>query len=551
MADRQKQIGIGTVYERMELKQAALQAAESVGIDQPLLSLYDAVTGFSDVPVDESVSSHAQSAETPGSRVIFVLIPGYESLCYRLCTLGHAFRAHGHEPIILRDDGTLPADLGRTVGSGGMIQPVGRYRSNEIPKQFGIETVEISDLIDTVRAEGTPTSVADNGHLGDEGLDRYALASLKKRLKVYDVELEDSETKRRHDQFKRSAVALFSATQALIDEVDPIAVFVNESAYVQGGAPLEAARRESVPVYTQMFGYQDETILTSSGGRSPLPPFAPRGWVDRQMNRQLSPEERDEIDRLMEGRASGENVSVQYTSATDQSIQSGNEITVGVFTNLLWDASLTPEAGVYQDVYDWLGDTIDTLRDHNEVSVILKTHPAEAEFGTRESVTDWIEETYETIPDNISLLRPDTEVNTYRVIDDIDVGIVYNSTVGLEMAYEGVPVVVAGETHYRDLGFTIDPPDVISYQRCIDTPAEINPPTDQRDLAARYAHLLFVRRHVPFPYISRSDGKEFNLRPVTHEDLAPGTEPWDTFVDAVVSSREIVRPEYAEWAQSK
>jgi len=43
------------------------------------------------------------------------------------------------------------------------------------------------------------------------------------------------------------------------------------------------------------------------------------------------------------------------------------------------------------------------------------------------------------------------------LIQAADLGLVYTTTVGLEMAMSGLPVIVVGQTHYRGKGFSIDP----------------------------------------------------------------------------------------------
>ena len=41
-------------------------------------------------------------------------------------------------------------------------------------------------------------------------------------------------------------------------------------------------------------------------------------------------------------------------------------------------------------------------------------------------------------------------------MDSSDLGLVYSSTTGLELALYGVPVIAAARIHYADKGFTID-----------------------------------------------------------------------------------------------
>ena len=53
-------------------------------------------------------------------------------------------------------------------------------------------------------------------------------------------------------------------------------------------------------------------------------------------------------------------------------------------------------------------------------------------------------------------LPADSRLSSYTLGRMSRFALVYTSTLGLELACAGVPVVVAGDTHYRDLGFTLD-----------------------------------------------------------------------------------------------
>ena len=64
------------------------------------------------------------------------------------------------------------------------------------------------------------------------------------------------------------------------------------------------------------------------------------------------------------------------------------------------------------------------------------------------------------LPDHVRAVPPESDISTYDLIELADVGLVYTTTVGLEMAMRGIPVIVAGQTHYRGKGFTTDPGSV-------------------------------------------------------------------------------------------
>jgi hypothetical protein len=104
-------------------------------------------------------------------------------------------------------------------------------------------------------------------------------------------------------------------------------------------------------------------------------------------------------------------------------------------------------------------------------------------------------------PEHIHLVAADDPINTYDLIDTADFGLVYTTTVGMEMAMSGVPVVVAGKTHYRDRGFTHDPDTWHAYQALLERGiGESGLTHEQVDLAWNYAYRFFFEFPQPFPW---------------------------------------------------
>ena len=49
------------------------------------------------------------------------------------------------------------------------------------------------------------------------------------------------------------------------------------------------------------------------------------------------------------------------------------------------------------------------------------------------------------LPEHIHLVLADAKVNTYDIVEVADLGLVYTTTVGMEMVMSGVPVIVVGK----------------------------------------------------------------------------------------------------------
>jgi len=82
--------------------------------------------------------------------------------------------------------------------------------------------------------------------------------------------------------------------------------------------------------------------------------------------------------------------------------------------------------------------------------------------------------------------------------------LVYTTTVGLETAMSGVPVIVAGQTHYRGKGFTLDPNSWDEFIKMLadilTDPARYRLSQQQVERAWNYAYRFFFNFPMPFPW---------------------------------------------------
>ncbi len=86
--------------------------------------------------------------------------------------------------------------------------------------------------------------------------------------------------------------------------------------------------------------------------------------------------------------------------------------------------------------------------------MVIRVHPGEV-LTHGPSMVDVVQKALPELPENIHLVGPKDKVNTYDLIEMADLGLVYTTTTGMEMAMSGVPVIVAGVTHYKGNGFTM------------------------------------------------------------------------------------------------
>ncbi|HWS23698.1 MAG TPA: hypothetical protein VN226_04620 [Anaerolineales bacterium] len=191
-------------------------------------------------------------------------------------------------------------------------------------------------------------------------------------------------------------------------------------------------------------------------------------------------------------------------------------------TNVLGD-SLTLGRNLFtKSMAEWIAQTVKFYAKHPEAQLVVRIHPGERLMKGPSSM-DVISRELPDLPENIRVIGPLEKVNTYDLMEAADLGLVYTTTVGLEMAMRGVPVIVAGKTHYRGKGFTFDPNSYDEFfamnEQQLELPKRLS--EKQIELAWRYGYLFFFAYPKPFPWRLMKfweDLKEWDLTRLLSDD---------------------------------
>ena len=186
-------------------------------------------------------------------------------------------------------------------------------------------------------------------------------------------------------------------------------------------------------------------------------------------------------------------------------------------TNVLGD-SLTLGRQVFsKTMSEWIARTVQYFSEVPGVQLVIRVHPGEV-LTHGLSMVNVVRDVMPKLPEHIRLIRPEDPVNTYDLIEVADLGLVYTTTVGLEMAMNGIPVVVTGQTHYRGRGFTFDPDSWVSYYKLLgqmlEKPKAYRLSPEKVELAWQYAYRFFFEFPRPFPWHLVRMWKDYNMRPL-------------------------------------
>jgi len=199
-------------------------------------------------------------------------------------------------------------------------------------------------------------------------------------------------------------------------------------------------------------------------------------------------------------------------------------------TNVLGD-SLTLGRQVFSETMaEWISRTVQYFAGRPDAQLLIRIHPGEV-LTHGLSMETVVHQVFPELPEHIKLISAKDKINTYDLIEVADMGLVYTTTVGLEMALSGLPVIVAGATHYRDRGFTRDPESWVSYYKMLGQmlhePAKYRLTREQVDLAWQYAYRFFFEFPRPFPWHLIRQWEDYATHPLEAVFSAEGKEQYE------------------------
>jgi len=313
------------------------------------------------------------------------------------------------------------------------------------------------------------------------------------------------------------------AAQTVLDEIklhQPEVVIIPNGTILEFGAVYQTARFLGVPVVTYEFGEQRQRIWLAHDSEV-MRQNTSELWAARG-EQSLTEAQWEQIRTLFTSRQKANlwnNFSLRWQGVPSEggekvraSLGLDTRPVVLLATNVIGD-SLTLGRQVFSDsMTEWLERTVKDFASRTDVQLVIRIHPGET-FTKGPSVADVVrralpvrhaERASDSLPENIRLITADAKVNSYDIFEIADLGLVYTTTAGLEMAMSGVPVIVVGNTHYRDKGFTLDPDSWEAYfamlERVLASPAEYRLSRLQVDRAWAYSYRFFFEYPLPFPW---------------------------------------------------
>jgi FkbM family methyltransferase len=183
----------------------------------------------------------------------------------------------------------------------------------------------------------------------------------------------------------------------------------------------------------------------------------------------VEPEIWKSFDRYMDRKAAGKSTCFNIYPAVGakelEELKSKLDISkpVAFFpSNVPWDSAIHNYCFVSGDkeIIQLIHKTVSYFNRHPEFQLIIKAHPYEQVFKDFQFLPHTLKRILENLNaplgPNIFFIDADSPISIFDIYPLADLGIVHSSRSGCELAMHGVPVILAGDNHYRSKGFTLD-----------------------------------------------------------------------------------------------
>lgn len=234
-----------------------------------------------------------------------------------------------------------------------------------------------------------------------------------------------------------------------------------------------------------------------------------------------------------------------------------------LFTSSIDESADVPRVdSAFQSQEDWIRQTVSAAGARPDIDLAIRVHPnvgSAKSLGRSEGDAAFYAALAPTFPPNVRLVPSDSTLSSYALAATADLGLVWYSSIGLEMAAMGKRVVRAASYWLGQCDFIprLGGKDTLSHD--LDRYSTGHDPSIARALAVqawRFAHMWYLRQSIPFPLVKQPKWFIGEMAWRSVEELDPGrSAELDRICDVFLAGRPVhdvpaSRPEALPKAES-
>jgi hypothetical protein len=518
---------------------------------------------------NHSWSSYLKNAKN-GDRILIATSMGcYEHATITESALAVALTLRGACIDVLLCDKILPCCQMTKIGN---IQPKDLLKRINTPRcktcyqkgkkiyhQLNLNVYGFSDFLDNkslktaeILSEKVPFESIEKYKYIGLAVGEHALAGALRyyaRGDLEDVEYSEPILRR----FLKSSLLTAMATQGAVRKCNYAVAVFHHGIYVPQGLIGEVCRAENIRVVNWNPSYRKQTFIFSHNDsyHHSMITESTKYWKNIEWNEKIE----KQIMGYLKSRWYGSEDWIWFhekpvEETTKIALELGIDFTktcIGMLSSVMWDAKLHYKSNAFNDMLDWVFQTIEYFESRKDLQLILRVHPAETRglVKSNQKLLEEIKNEYKNLSNNIFIIPPESKISTYAVMKKCNSVIIYNTKTGIEISSMGIPVIVAGEAWIRNKGFSFDACTPSEYFDILDElPFKKGLSKEKLLLARKYAYYFFFQRMIELPFIYAPKKLKFALNLKEIEELLPGRyKGLDIICDGILEGKEFVYTE--------
>ena len=421
--------------------------------------------------------------------------------------------------------------------------PLSKYRQidhNAVAKEF-VEQIKDSELLE----------VCFDGYQ----ISNFIKSSVHSHLRINSIDLDNQKHRSTLRSYIYSGIIALVLIRRMLSIEQPSIVLLFNGRLAVTRIALELCKELGIRVVCHERGIEAESLLLwENESCLSLRPY--KELAENWRNIPLTATEFVRIAQWLDDRQKGKNLNWKAFSVEGSMGEVGDFISrnagrtiLGLFTSstdeLVAEDDFKSAFGTQQD---WIQHNINIATSNSEIVLLIRVHPnsgSKNSNGVNHDEINYFNELKKSLPENVHIISADEHCSSYALLNKISVGLVYVSTIGLEIACRGIPVICAANSpwvfcdaihninshsEYDDLLLTLISSGTTRENRYIRTRA-----------AMRFAYAIVYRWGISFPLIRMPNPHTGILDCRSVDDFRPGKHfCLDYCVDILLGARSSV-----------
>lgn len=316
--------------------------------------------------------------------------------------------------------------------------------------------------------------------------------------------LDDEPTRYLLREYILSAYNVAEKFAALLESADPQALVVFNGMFYPEAVARWLALKRGLRVITHEVALRPFTAFFTDGEATAYPIHIPDDF-------QLSKAQNARLDAYLAQRFQGDFSMAgirfwpEMRDLDEAFLQraAGFRQIVPVFTNVVFDTSQVHANVIFPHMFAWLDSISEIIRLHPETLFVIRAHPDEMRLNkeSHESVRQWVEHSRVGQLPNVVFIDSEEYLSSYRLIQRSKFVLVYNSSIGLEAALMGAPVLCGGKARYTQYPVAFFPQSVEAFRQQAETflaAERIEVPPENLPNARRFLYFQLFKTALPF-----------------------------------------------------